>query len=145
MVAHASDVPGEAELEVIPDPLQANILVNHISVATRGPVKLRLPPGLYSVALEREGFRSAEGAVTLVGGDHAALAGTLTETKTHGWNGLGHAFVVLGVLSEAVAIAAHVEANRKIAEAVTSTTGPPRKPGVKLGPSQPSHWPPRAT
>jgi hypothetical protein len=112
MVARAPDVP--AELEVIPDPPEANILVNHISVATRGPVKLRLPPGLYSVALEREGFRSAEGAVTLVGGDHARLAGTLTETRTHGWNGLGHTFVVLGVLSEAVAIAAHVEANRKI-------------------------------
>jgi hypothetical protein len=112
MVARAPDVP--AELEVIPDPSEANILVNHIAVATHGPVKLRLPPGLYSVALEREGFRSAEGAVTLVGGDHARLAGTLTETRTHGWNGLGHTFVVLGVLSEAVAIAAHVEANRKV-------------------------------
>jgi hypothetical protein len=111
MGARAPDVP--AELEVIPDPPEANILVNHIAVATHGPVKLRLPPGLYSVALEREGFRSAEGAVTLVGGDHARLAGTLTETRTHGWNSLGHAFVVLGVLSGAVAIAAHVEANRK--------------------------------
>ena len=111
----APDVPREAELEVIPNPPEANILVNHISVATHGPVKLRLPPGLYSVALEREGFRGAEGAVTLIAGDHAALAGTLTETRTHGWNGLGHFFVVLGVLSEATAIAAHIEANRKIA------------------------------
>ena len=115
MFPRAPDVPREAELEVIPDPPEANILVNHISVATHGPVKLRLPPGLYSVALEREGFRGAEGAVTLIAGDHAALAGTLTETRTHGWNGLGHFFVVMGVLSEATAIAAHVEANRKIA------------------------------
>ena len=111
----AFDVPREAELEVTPDPPEANILVNHISVATHGPVKLRLPPGLYSVALEREGFRGAEGAVTLIAGDHAALAGKLTETRTHGWNGLGHFFVVIGVLSEAGAIVSHIEANRKIA------------------------------
>ena len=44
------------QLEVISDPPEANILVNHISMARRGPAKLRLPPGLYSVALEREGF-----------------------------------------------------------------------------------------
>jgi hypothetical protein len=44
-----------------------------------GPPKLRLPPGLYSVALEREGFRGAKGAVTLVAGDHTTLTGTLTE------------------------------------------------------------------
>ncbi len=109
------DLPKESELEVIPDPPEANILVNHISVATRGPVKLRLPPGLYSVALEREGFRGAEGAVTLVPGEHTTLAGTLTETSTHGWNGLGHFFVVMSALSGAVAIAAYVEANRKTA------------------------------
>jgi len=49
-------------------------------------VRLRPAAGLYSVALEREGFRGAEGAVTLIfAGDHAALAGTLTETKTHVW------------------------------------------------------------
>ena len=114
-IRRAPEVPKEAELEVIPDPPEANILVNHISVATHGPVKLRLPPGLYSVALEREGFRSAEGTVTLGAGDHAALAGTLTETRTHGWNGLGHFFVVMGALSGVVAIAAYTEANRKIA------------------------------
>jgi hypothetical protein len=109
----AADVPGEAELEVIPDPPEANIVVNHIPVATRGPVKLRLPPGLYSVALEREGFRGAEGAVTLVAGDHTALAGTLTETRTHGWNGLGHFFVVLGALGGVTTLIAYAEAEHK--------------------------------
>ena len=115
VVPRALDIPGEteAELEVIPSPPEANILVNHVSVATRGPVRLRLQPGLYSVALEREGFRGAEGAVTLIAGDHAALAGTLTETKTHVWNGLGHSFLVLGALSGFTASIAYYEAGRK--------------------------------
>jgi Tetratricopeptide repeat/PEGA domain len=109
------DVAKSAELQVIPDPPEANILVNHISVATHGPVKLHLSPGLYAVALEREGFRSAEGTVTLGAGEHTALAGTLTEISTHGWNGLGHFFVVMGALSGITAIAAYTEANRKTA------------------------------
>jgi hypothetical protein len=101
----------EAQLEVIADPPEANILVNRISVARRGPAKLRLPPGLYSVALEREGFRGAEGAVTLVAGDHTTLVGTLTETKTHGWRYLGFGLLALGVVSEGVGIYSHVQAN----------------------------------
>ena len=101
----------EAQLEVIPDPLEANILVNHISVARRGPAKLRLPPGLYAVALEREGFRGAEGAVTLVAGDRTTLVGTLTETKTHGWRYLGFGLLALGAVSEVAGIYSHVEAN----------------------------------
>jgi tetratricopeptide (TPR) repeat protein len=113
VVPAAPDVPREAELEVIPNPPEANIVVNHIPVATRGPVKLRLPPGLYSVALEREGFRGAEGAVTLIAGDHTALAGTLTETRTHGWNGLGHFFVVLGAVGGVTALVAYAGAERK--------------------------------
>ena len=101
----------DAQLEVIADPPEANILVNHISVSRRGPAKLRLPPGLYSVALEREGYRGAEGAVTLVAGDHTKLVGTLTETKTHGWRTLGFGLLVLGAASEAGGIYSHVEAN----------------------------------
>ena len=107
-----SDTSRDAQLEVIPDPPEANILVNHIAVARRGPVKLRLPPGLYSVALEREGFRGAEGPVTLVAGDHTTLAGTLTETKSHGWRYPGVGLLVLGVASEVTAIYSHVEADR---------------------------------
>jgi PEGA domain/Anaphase-promoting complex, cyclosome, subunit 3 len=106
------DASRDGQLEVIPDPPEANILVNHIAVARRGPVKLRLPPGLYSVALEREGFRGAEGAVTLVAGEHATLAGTLTETKSHGWRYPGVGLLVLGVASEVTAIYSHVEADR---------------------------------
>ncbi|MGA7740824.1 MAG: tetratricopeptide repeat protein [Polyangia bacterium] len=106
------DAYRDAQLEVIPDPPEANILVNHIAVARRGPVKLRLPPGLYSVALEREGYRGAEGAVTLVAGDRTTLVGTLTETKTHGWRYPGVGLIVLGVASEITAIYSHVEADR---------------------------------
>ncbi|HJX62901.1 MAG TPA: tetratricopeptide repeat protein, partial [Polyangia bacterium] len=107
-VPSASVVPGavdasrDAQLEVIPDPPEANILVNHISMARRGPARLRLPPGLYSVALEREGFRGAEGAITLVAGGHTTLAGTLTETKTHGWRYVGFGLLAVGALSGGV-------------------------------------------
>jgi len=105
------DASRDAQLEVIADPPEANILVNRISVARRGPAKLRLPPGLYSVALEREGFRGAEGAVTLVAGDHTKLVGTLTETKTHGWRTLGFGLLVLAAASEVGGIYSHVQAN----------------------------------
>jgi hypothetical protein len=109
----AIDASRDAQLEVIPDPPEANILVNHISMARRGPAKLRLPPGLYSVALEREGFRGAEGAVTLVAGGHTTLAGTLTETKTHGWRYVGFGLLGVGVLSGGVAIYSYAEGDQK--------------------------------
>jgi PEGA domain./Tetratricopeptide repeat. len=118
-VPSASVVPGavdasrDAQLEVIPDPPEANILVNHISMARRGPARLRLPPGLYSVALEREGFRGAEGAITLVAGGHTTLAGTLTETKTHGWRYVGFGLLAVGALSGGVAIYSYVEGDQK--------------------------------
>jgi hypothetical protein len=115
VVAPPVEVPRDAELEVIARPPEANILVNHISVGKSGPVKLRLPPGLYAVALEREGFRGAEGAVTLIAGDHTAVAGDLARVKTHGWRGLGHVFLVLGILSEGGGIVSHMLANRKFA------------------------------
>ena len=120
-IPSASVVPGavdgsrDAQLEVISDPPEANILVNHISMARRGPAKLRLPPGLYSVALEREGFRGAEGAVTLVAGDHTTLAGTLTETKTHGWRYVGFGLLAVGALSGGAAIYSYVAANNRAA------------------------------
>ncbi len=109
------EVPKDAELEVIATPPEANILVNHITVGMRGPVNLRLPPGLYSVALERTGFRGAEGAVTLIAGDHTAVAGNLARVKTHGWRGLGTTFVVLGVVAETGGIVGHILANRRFA------------------------------
>jgi len=109
----AVDASRDAQLEVIPDPPEANSLVNHISMARRGPAKLRLPPGLYSVALEREGFRGAEGAVTLVAGGHTTLAGTLTETKTHGWRYVGFGLLGVGVLSGGVAIYSYAEGDQK--------------------------------
>ncbi len=113
VVSGAVDASRDAQLEVIPDPPEANILVNHISMARRGPAKLRLPPGLYSVALEREGFRGAEGAVTLVAGGHTTLAGTLTETKTHGWRYFGFGWLGVGVLSGGVAIYSYAEGDQK--------------------------------
>jgi len=109
-----SDSARDAELDVFSDPAEANILVNHISVARRGPAKVRLPPGLYSVALEREGFRGAEGAITLVAGDHTTLTGTLIETKTHGWRTVGYVLLGLTVLSEAGAWYPHYKANSSL-------------------------------
>jgi len=81
-------------------------------VGTRGPVQLRLPPGLYSVAIEREGFRGAAGAVALIAGEHVAVKGSLLRVKRHGWRGLGHAFLAAALLGEGAGIAGHVLANR---------------------------------
>ncbi len=67
------------------------------------------------MALEREGFRGAEGAVTLIAGDHTSVAGNLARVKTHGWRKLGTTFVVLGVLGEAGGIVGHILANRRFA------------------------------
>jgi hypothetical protein len=113
--SRALEMPRDAELEVNANPPEANILVNHISVGASAPVKLRLPPGLYSVALERDGFRGAAGAVTLIAGDHTAVMGKLSRVKSHGWRGLGHLFLVLTAVGEAGAIVGHVKANRSFA------------------------------
>lgn len=104
--------PRDGELEISSQPAQANFLVNRMSVGTQSPVHLRLPPGLYSVAIEKEGFLGAEGAVALIGGERVAVMGKLPQVKRHGWRGLGHAFVATAVVGEGFAITGHVLANR---------------------------------
>ena len=104
--------PVQAELQIASEPSEAKFFVNHMAVGAVSPVKLRLPPGLYAVSIERDGFRGAEGAVALIAGERSAVTGKLLRVKTHGWRGLGHVFVALAVLSEGSGIAGHILANR---------------------------------
>jgi hypothetical protein len=105
----------EAAVEVVTNPSDAKITVNQIAVGSQSPLKLKLPPGLYSMAIERDGYRGSEGALSLLVGDHVSLNVDLKPLKTHGWRGFGTTFVVLGVLSEAIGIVGHVMANRRFA------------------------------
>jgi hypothetical protein len=102
----------EGELEIAAEPSEANFFVNHMAVGTRSPVRLRLPPGLYTVSVERDQFLGAEGAVALIAGERAAVMGKLLRVKRHPWRGLGHAFVATALLGEAAGIAGHALANR---------------------------------
>jgi hypothetical protein len=104
--------PAEGELEITSEPIEANFYVNRMAVGTRSPVRLRLPPGLYAVSVEKDGFRGAEGAVPLIAGAHAAVAGKLLQVKRHPWRGLGHAFVATAAVGEAAGIVGHVMGNR---------------------------------
>lgn len=104
--------PAEGELEIASEPMEANFYVNRMAVGTRSPVRLRLPPGLYSVSVEKDGFRGAEGAVALIAGEHAGVAGKLLQVKRHPWRGLGHAFVATAAVGEAAGIVGHVMGNR---------------------------------
>jgi len=81
-------------------------------MARRGPAKLRLPPASTRWPRTRR-LRGAEGAVTLVAGGHTTLAGTLTETKTHGWRYVGFGLLGVGVLSGGVAIYSYAEGDQK--------------------------------
>jgi len=103
----------EAEFEVATNPSEATIMVNKMKVGSQSPLKLKLPPGLYSVAIERDGYRGAEGALSLVAGDHVSANVDLKLVKTHGWRGLGTTLVVVAVLGEAIGIVGHVMANRR--------------------------------
>jgi hypothetical protein len=108
-------VRAEAAVELVTNPSEATIMVNKTAVGSQSPVKLTLAPGLYSVAIEHEGYRGAEGAVSLLAGDRVSVKVDLKPVKTHGWRGLGTTFVVIGVLGEVTGIGGHVMANRKYA------------------------------
>jgi hypothetical protein len=105
----------EAEVEVVTSPSEATIMVNKAQVGSLSPVKLTLAPGLYAVAIEHDGYRGAEGAVSLLAGDHVSVKVELKKLKRHGWWWLGTTFVVVGVLGEVAGIGGHVEANRSFA------------------------------
>jgi hypothetical protein len=108
-------VRAEAEVEVVTSPSEATIMVNKTTVGSQSPVKLTLAPGLYAVAIEHEGYRGAEGAVSLLAGDRVSVKVDLKKVKTHGWWWLGTTFVVIGVLGEAAGIGGHVMANQQFA------------------------------
>jgi hypothetical protein len=114
-IAPPMPVRAEAQVEVLTNPTESTIMVNKTTVGSQSPVKLTLAPGLYSVAIERDGYRGAEGAVSLLAGDHISLKVDLKPVKTHGWRGLGTTFVVIGVLGEAAGIGGHVTANKRFA------------------------------
>jgi hypothetical protein len=108
-------VRAEAQVEVLTNPSEATIMVNKTTVGSQSPVKLTLAPGLYAVAIEHEGYRGSEGAISLLAGDHVSVKVDLKPVKTHGWRGLGTTFVVLAVLGEAAGIGGHVKANQMLA------------------------------
>ena len=114
-IAPPTPVRAEAQVEVLTNPSEATIMVNKTTVGSQSPVKLTLAPGLYSVAIERDGYRGAEGAVSLLAGDNVSVKVDLKPVKTHGWRGLGTTFVVIGVLGEATGIGGHVMANKRFA------------------------------
>lgn len=105
-------VASEAELEVVANLPQSTILINHNQVGKK-EVKLHLPPGLYSVGVEAEGFQSAEGAIALLAGDRTSVSANLLPVKSHGWRSFGTVWLITGVLSEGVGIFGHVKANEE--------------------------------
>ena len=109
--------PGRAEgdVEVVTRPSDATISVNKTTVGSQSPVKLTLSPGLYSVAIERDGYRSAEGGFSLLAGDHFSVNVVLKPVKSHGWRGLGTTLVVAAILGEGAGIGGHIMANRRMA------------------------------
>jgi hypothetical protein len=114
-IAPPQPVRAEARVEVVTSPSEATIMVNKTTVGSQSPVKLTLPPGLYSIAVEHEGYRGAEGAVSLLAGDHVSVKVDLRKVRTHGWWWLGTTFVVIGVVGEASGIVGHVKANQMLA------------------------------
>jgi hypothetical protein len=103
------------EVEVVTRLSDATISVNKATVGSQSPVKLTLSPGLYSVAIEHDGYRSAEGGFSLLAGDHVSVSVDLKPVKTHGWRGLGTTLVVAAVLGESAGIGGHIMANRRMA------------------------------
>lgn len=104
-------VDGELDLRA-GDPL-TSIYVNNEQVAADGHARLRLPPGLYGVKMERDGFRGSEGAVPLAAGDHKAFTGVVKPIKSNGWLSLGVGFTLLAGLAEGGALAGHFVGNTK--------------------------------
>ncbi|MSP62512.1 MAG: PEGA domain-containing protein [Myxococcales bacterium] len=102
-------VDGELDLSA-GDPL-ATIFINNDTVTADGHARLRLPPGLYGVRMERDGYRGSEGAVNLIAGDRKAYLGEVRPITTHGWLSLGVGFTLLAAGAEAAALAGHFVAN----------------------------------
>ena len=106
---------GEGEVEVVARPSDATISVNKTTVGSQSPVRLTLPPGLYAMAIEHDGYRGVESGFSLLAGEHVSVTVDLRPVKTHGWRGIGTALVVIGVLGEGAGIGGHVMANRRMA------------------------------
>jgi len=66
------------------------------------------------VAIEHDGYRGAEGAVSLLAGDHVSVKVDLKPVKTTAARART-TFVVIGVLGEAAGIGGHVMANKRFA------------------------------
>ena len=103
----------DAELEVISTESEATILVNQSVISRNGRAKIRLPPGLYTVSIARDGYRGAESAVVLMAGDRQSVTGQIQPLEAHGWRKFGIYALVFGAIAEGVAIFAHGEANKR--------------------------------
>ena len=79
-----------------------------------GRAEVTLPPGLYGVAVAREGYRGASGSIALLAGDHKTLSAPLKRVKNRGGAAVGVLFTLLAAGGEGVAIAGHVLADRSV-------------------------------
>ncbi len=102
----------DGELDLRASDALTTIYVNDQQVAADGHARLRLPPGLYGVKMERDGYRGSEGAVTLVAGDKKAYAGKVAPIKSHGYLSMGVGFTLLAALAEGAAIGGHFMGDR---------------------------------
>jgi hypothetical protein len=103
-----------ATLEITASEPLATIFVNSERTG-EGHVKLRVPPGLYRIAVDREEFRGAAESVTLVPGDKRSYRAELKPLRTHGWLALAGAFTLLALGGAASSIAGHVLAGQAMA------------------------------
>jgi hypothetical protein len=105
----------EGRLMVVASVQPASIYVNGERVSRDGRADLDLPPGLYGVTVERDGFLGAAGSLTVGSGERRSYTAELRPIKRHAWNSVGALFTVLAVATEGAAIAGHVLADRSIA------------------------------
>lgn len=103
----APAAPTAGELRIDAGNPAASIYLNSQAMAGGGRLRLRLPPGLYAVAVVCDGYRGSEGAVPLVAGERKAFTAPVRRLKTHGWLSLGVVFTFFAVLAEGTALGAH--------------------------------------
>lgn len=100
--------PNTGELEVVAAPSDAVVLLNRMQVGTGAMTRVRLPPGLYTVTVQKDGYRAAEVGASLFGGERTRIETDLQRLKSHGWRWLGHFLVVLTLASESAAMVSRV-------------------------------------
>jgi hypothetical protein len=111
----ALEMETEGQLVVVADVHPSTVYLNGELVNREGKIDLKLPPGLYGVTVERDGYLGTAGSVTLLAGDTRSFTAELKPLRSHGWRALGGLFVLLAVGAEGGAIAGHILADRSVA------------------------------